>query len=385
MRTRVSILKCNGYGDGEVYNALKTLTDLLGGIEGFVKPGERILVKPNLLIGKRPEAAVTTHPSVVKALIRLVREAGAVPVVGDSPGWGSGTRVAEKCGIMDVLRESGTEFVELKTPVLVENSTGRTFKRLEVAREALDFDGIINVPKLKTHAQMFLTLGVKNIFGCVPGKLKAQAHLTAGVDTASFAQMLLDLYLFLRPRLTVMDGIVAMEGNGPGSGDPRPLGLVFASGDAVAMDRVITDVLGARPDDSPILKRARELDLAGTRKEQIEVLGEEVRGVMVSDFRFPPLIGTNFTANLPYFIDRRVRRALTSRPHISVKKCTGCDVCVHICPAGVMESGDRITIDYDKCIRCYCCQETCPEGAISVRQGWLKRVIQYCRGNAGQA
>jgi uncharacterized protein (DUF362 family)/Pyruvate/2-oxoacid:ferredoxin oxidoreductase delta subunit len=377
MNPKVSILKCTGYGYEEVYNAVKKATDLLGGIGKFVKKGERILVKPNLLSSKPPEAAVTTHPSVVKAVLLLVQQAGAVPVVGDSPGIGSGSKVAEKCGVMDVCRETGTEFVDLKTPVLVENPNGRTFKRLEVAKEALEVDGIINLPKLKTHAQMFLTLGVKNIFGCVPGKLKAQLHLSAGVDTVSFAGMILDLYLFLRPRLTVMDGIVAMEGNGPGSGDPKALGLLFASRDAVAMDRVVTEILGARYNDSPVLRCAREVGLLGAELARIDVVGEEVRNVRVSGFRFPPLVSTNFTANLPYFIDRRIRSALTSRPYITTKKCTVCGVCVDVCPAGVMDKGTQIMIDYDNCIMCFCCQETCPEMAISVRQGWLKKVLVH--------
>jgi uncharacterized protein (DUF362 family)/Pyruvate/2-oxoacid:ferredoxin oxidoreductase delta subunit len=377
MNPKVSILKCTGYGYEEVYKAVKVATDLLGGIGKFVKKGERILVKPNLLSSKPTEAAVTTHPSVVKAVIMLVKQAGAVPVVGDSPGIGSGSKVAEKCGVMDVCKETGTQFMDLKTPVLVENPNGRTFKRLEVAKEALKVDGIINLPKLKTHAQMFLTLGVKNIFGCVPGKLKAQLHLSAGVDTDFFAGMILDLYLFLRPRLTVMDGIVAMEGNGPGSGDPKALGLLFASRDAVAMDRVVTEVLGARCDDSPVLGRARVIGLLGAELERIEVVGEEVRNVRVRGFRFPPLVSTNFTANLPSFIDRRIRRTLTSRPYITTKKCTVCSVCVDVCPAGVMDKGTQIMIDYDNCIRCFCCQEICPEMAISVKEGWLKKVLAH--------
>lgn len=374
MNPRVSILKCKGYAADEVYNAVKRATELLGGVENFVRPGERILVKPNLLSGKPPGAAVSTHPSVVKAVIRLVREAGAEPVVGDSPGFGNASRVAEKCGIMEVLRETATEFVDLKTPVRVENPEGLTFKRLEVAKEALEADGIINLPKLKTHAQMFLTMGVKNLFGCVPGKLKAQLHLTAGVDPLSFAGMLLDLYFLLRPRLTIMDAIVAMEGNGPASGEPRGLGLLFASADAVSMDCVAAGLLGAACDDLPVLRRARE---AGLREEpaRIEVLGEAPPDVRVSGFRFPPISSTNFAANLPGFIERRIRKALTTRPRVSGEKCTLCGVCVEACAAGVMEMGGRIMIDYDKCIRCYCCQELCPEGAISVKKGWLLGVL----------
>jgi ferredoxin len=166
-----------------------------------------------------------------------------------------------------------------------------------------------------------------------------------------------------------------MEGNGPGSGDPKLVGLICASERAVAMDRVVTDILGARPNDVPILRYAKEAGVEGAEPVKIEVVGEEPRNVRIEGFRFPPLESASFTANLPGFIDTRVRRALTTRPHVANKTCTLCGACVEVCPAGVMEKSKKISIDYDRCIRCYCCQEICPERAISVRGGWLKRVF----------
>ena len=376
MNKTVSIVRCAAYRDKEVLEAVIRSVDLLGGIERFVKKGERILVKPNLLAAKPVETAVTTHPAFVKAVILLVKEAGATPVVGDSPGMGSAQKVAQKSGIMDVCKETGTELIELKELVIAENPKGHTFRRLDVSKEALGFDGIINLPKLKTHVQMYLTLGVKNMFGCVPGKLKPQWHLSAGVDSKDFAGMLLDLYNFLSPRLTVIDGIIAMEGNGPGSGDPRALGLVFASENAVAMDTVITRVLGAKSENVPILKAAIKRGLKEADISNVAVRGESMESVMVHGFRFPPLTGVNFADKLPYFLDRHLRKALTARPHIERAKCTLCKVCVEVCPADVMsKSGQTIDINYDRCIRCYCCQEMCPQGAITPREGWLKRVI----------
>ena len=375
MHNKVSIKRCGSYDPGEVYSAVKGAVDLLGGIGRFVKPGERILIKPNLLAGKPPEKAVTTHPAMVKAMIRLVRDAGARPFVGDSPGMGSVFKIAERCAVMNACREEGAPLVDLSNPVIVENPAGHTFRRLEVSRDALNYDGIINVPKLKTHAQMFLTLGVKNLFGCVPGKLKPQWHLTAGVDSAQFSGMLLDLYLYLKPRLTVMDAVVGMEGNGPGSGDPRLIGLVFAAPNAIAMDTVVTEVLGAKPEDLPILKTARMRGIKEAEMANIETLGEEMRDIRVKGFRFPPLAGLNFAAALPYFVDKRLRKALTSRPHVDHRACTLCNVCVEVCPPEIMRKTGRIEIDYSKCIRCYCCQEMCPHGAISSREGWLKRII----------
>lgn len=375
MSTDVSITRCADYAEEKVYRAVKQAVDLLGGMERFVNKGERILIKPNLLAARPTDSAVTTHPSVVKAVIMLVKEAGAVPSVGDSPGLGSARKVAGKCGILKVCEETGTPVVELKTLVIAENPGGHTFKRLDMAREILDFDGIINVPKVKTHAQMFLTLAVKNLFGCVPGKKKPQWHLSAGVDSLHFASMLLDLADFLSPRLTVADGIVAMEGNGPGNGDPRGLGLVFGSKSCVAMDTVIAAVLDAKATDVPILRAAEIRGAEGSRLKDIKTRGEKIEDVKASGFRFPPLMNVNFASVLPYFLDKRLRRALTSRPCIDTATCSLCRVCVEVCPAGVMKKTDRIVIDYDRCIRCYCCQEMCPPGAISAKDGWLKRLI----------
>ncbi len=375
MKKKVSITRCARYDDGAVYEGIKEAVGLLGGMGRFVKAGERILLKPNLLAPKPPEAAVTTHPSVVRALIRLVREAGATPVVGDSPGLGGARKVAKKCGVLDVCESEGVELLEFTNPVMVENPGGHTFKRLEVAEEVLGFDGVINLPKLKTHVQMLLTLGVKNTFGCVPGKLKPQWHLSAGVDNLYFAGVILDLHIFINPRLTVMDAVVGMEGNGPGSGTPRSLGLLFAAGDAVAMDTVISRVLGVNAEDIPIQKAAMSRGLAGARLKDIEVLGEGIKDVLIQKFVLPPISHTNFAARLPYFIEKRVRKALTSRPHVADSDCTLCNVCVNVCPASVMENKNKIRIDYDNCIRCYCCQEMCPEGAITSKEGWLKRIL----------
>ncbi|MBI5561282.1 MAG: DUF362 domain-containing protein [Deltaproteobacteria bacterium] len=375
MKPKAAITKCSGYEAGEVYAAVSEAVNLLGGIRAFAGPGERILIKPNLLASRTADKAVTTHPAVVAALIRLVADSGARPFVGDSPAIGSAKKVAEKSGILDACRDAGAELIELKELVVVENPGGHRFKRLEVSKEALSFDGIINAPKLKTHAQMHLTLGVKNLFGCVPGRLKPQWHLSAGVDSADFADMLLDLCFYLKPRLTVMDGIVAMEGNGPSSGTPRPLGLVFASHDAVAMDAVAANVLGAKRDDLPILKAATRRGMAGAEIGAVDVLGCPVESVKVHGFKFPPFMSVNFAAGLPYFIDKRLRSALTSRPAINNNGCTLCSVCVNVCPPGVMTRSSRIEIDYDRCIRCYCCQEVCPEGAIAPVEGWIKRLI----------
>lgn len=371
----VSIKRCASYERKALQEAVASSVSLLGGMEKFVNRGEAVLVKPNLLAARPPEAAVTTHPEAVRAVLSLVIEAGAVPVVGDSPGIGSARKVAEKGRILEVCEEMGVELIELKELVAADNPAGRTFKKLEVAREALEAGAIINVPKLKTHAHMYLTMAVKNMFGCVPGKLKPQWHLSAGVDNGSFASMLIDLCQFLSPKLSIMDAVTAMEGNGPGNGDPRHVGLIFAGGDPLAVDAVAARVVGAHVQDVPLLKAALRMSMDGADWSKATVLGERVEDVLVHGFKFPPLSSPNFTGKLPAFLDRRLRKALTTRPAVDHERCTLCGVCVGVCPAKVMDNAGRIEIAYDSCIRCYCCQEMCPEGAISATDGWLKRLI----------
>lgn len=375
MSPKVSIEKCADYKDAEVYNAVKKAVDLLGGINSFVKKGEKILIKPNLLSAAPSDSAITTHPSIVKSVIKIVKEAGAYPVVGDSPGIGSAQKVSAKCGILDVCKQEDVPLIELKQSVEIENPGGKTFKRLELAREALDVDGIINLPKLKTHTQMFMTLGVKNMFGCVVGKRKPQWHLAAGSNREHFAKMLVDLYLFLKPRLNIVDGIVGLEGEGPGSsGKPRHLGLVVASGDAIAMDRVIIDIVGAKLDDLITCKVARDDSLGETDLAKIEVMGRTIESVRMKNFVFPKVVGMGFS--LPYNLDKYLKKHLTAKPFINKKTCTLCNMCVNICPPGIMkEIKNKIEIDYDNCIRCFCCQEICPEGAITVKEGFLMKLL----------
>ncbi|MBI3752981.1 MAG: DUF362 domain-containing protein [Deltaproteobacteria bacterium] len=374
MNPAVVIKRCPDYAAEEVYKSVRESIDHLGGIGAFVKKGERILLKPNLLSANLPEAAITTHPAVVGAMIQLVKEAGTMPVVGDSPGVGSAEKVAQKCGIAAVAKKFGVPVIDLATSVSVENPDGKTFKRLEIAKEALEVDGIINIPKLKTHTQMFLTLGVKNMFGCIAGKRKPQWHMASGADSLSFARMLIDTCMFLKPRLTVVDGIVGLEGDGPGSGgDPRHLGLIFASADCIALDRVIAEVLGAGTDDFPVIKAAQEDGIGATDIDEINILGENINDVRIRDFKFPPLAGIEF--RLPFSLHSYLRKPLTSRPSINNKKCTLCAICVDVCPPAIMTKTSRINIDYDKCIRCFCCLEMCPEGAISAKDGWLKGIL----------
>ena len=369
----VSIVRCTEYDRELIFASVKQAVDLLGGMHTFVKPGERVLIKPNLLKGKAPEAAVTTHPEIVRAVIRLVREAGGEPMVGDSPGMGDLRKVSEKAGILDVVNEEGATLVELDEVVQVRNQ-GR-FQRFEIARAAYEADAIINLPKLKTHGMTTLTGAVKNLFGCVPGKRKVQWHFNTGVNHELFATMLNELCALLKPRLTIMDAVIGMEGNGPGSGEPRQIGVVIAGQDPVAVDVVSSSVLGVSLDRLPLIRAAAAAGYGETQLDRIRVFGESIAGVAIKHFRLPPQ--EHLEWRLPEWARLVLKDALTTKPVINNRSCIQCGICQGHCPQGAIENRDGVLeIRYRDCIRCFCCQEFCPQGAITVGRGWALKILK---------
>jgi len=373
--TQVSIVKCLTYDETEVLKALRRSIDLIGGIHSFIKKGDRVLLKPNLLSAKSPEKAVTTHPSVVKGVVQIVQEAGGIPFLGDSPGIESAKKVAEKAGIKEVTDSLGCPIVEFNRSVLPPEKKGKVFKNIEIDQSVLEADVIINLPKWKTHAQMFLTLGVKNLFGCIPGPSKALWHLKAGEDPKLFAQMLVDIYQLIQPTLTILDGITGMEGNGPGSGDPIPLGLILASKDALGVDQIVCDLLGL-PRDS--LMTNRVAFERGLGENDVVTVGERVGDVKITNFKFPTPYRIDWY--LPGFIKKTVKSAMSAKPVIEKEICKLCNQCVEICPPKALKEKNKgLVFDYGKCIRCFCCQEICPEGAITIEPGWALKIYSQIR------
>ncbi len=369
----VSIVKCAEYERDTVLGAVRRAVDLLGGMGAFVKPGDRVLIKPNLLKASHPDLAVTTHPEILRAVIRLVRGAGAHAMVGDSPGFGELRRVCEKSGVLDVIEEEGAVLADLDEAVQVKG-LGQ-FHRIEIARAVHEADAVINLPKFKTHGMMTLTGAVKNLFGCIPGKRKVQWHFNAGVNRDAFARMLVELSALIKPRLTIMDAVVGMEGNGPGSGDPHQMGLILAGGDPVSLDAVSGALVGADPALLYILRAAKETGIGETRLDRIWVYGERLTDVTVKGFRLPPQAHLEWL--LPEVGRRFLKDALTTRPVIDHAQCIRCGICQGHCPQGALRYvGDRIEIQYRDCIRCFCCQEFCPQGAITVGRGWALKLIR---------
>lgn len=371
-KERVSLQRLTSYDSQKVKNALLALLAPLGGINRFVKPGQKVLLKPNLLAGKPPERAVTTHPALIRGVAELVQEAGARVWLGDSPGIGSAEAVARKCGILAVVEELGIEFRPFDKPVAIR-PRGRTFQHLEIASDILAADVVINLPKLKTHQMMGLTCAVKNMFGAVIGLRKPQLHLKAGNDKALFALMLLELCEQISPALTIVDAVVGMEGDGPGSGDPVEIGALIAGSNPLAVDAAAIDLLGIKPAQVWTQKLAIETGRRGSTLEQVELCGTALIDLRIAKFR--PAKNTGINGCVPVFLEQLLKQALTARPEPLHHICTRCGICVDICPPHAMKiSAQRLSIDDKKCIRCFCCQELCPQGALQTRQGWLLKM-----------
>jgi uncharacterized protein (DUF362 family)/ferredoxin len=368
----VVIEKVDSYSPALVQAGLLRLLEPLGGMATFVKPGERVLIKPNMLSAKPPEAAVTTHPELLRAVIGLVQQAGGIALVGDSPGFGTLRSVARRSGMLRVIEESGAELVEFAEVRTV--ATGGAFKRFEIAAPYLAADRVINLPKLKTHEMMTLTCGVKNLFGILVGAAKPAWHLQAGADRQLFARVLLELYQIRPPELTIVDAITAMEGDGPGSGDPRQVGLLLAGVNPVAVDVIAAEIAGIPKKLLFVETEASRLGIPGADRKSIEVSGAALESLEIRPFRLPPLSDVQF--GLPRFLKDSLRNHLTTRPVQIPEKCILCGVCVKGCPPQVIRiEGKKLVFDYSRCIRCFCCRELCPEAALAVKKGVLLRIF----------
>jgi len=245
MAVPVSLIRANSYHRAELERSLIQVLEPLGGMAAFVKPGDRVLLKPNLLTGARPTKECTTRPELVYAVAQQVKAAGGKPFLGDSPAFGSAYGVAKANGLLPLAQALDLPIVELHGHRYPTDNP--EFDHLRLSREAMEADVVINLPKVKSHVQLTLTLGVKNLFGCVPGKMKAWWHMEAGKDVPRFGTMLVETARLIDPALTIIDGIVGHEGNGPSNGEPKDLGVLGASGNVFALDRAMVAVLGVDP------------------------------------------------------------------------------------------------------------------------------------------
>jgi uncharacterized protein (DUF362 family)/ferredoxin len=374
MQNKVALIRCGTYDEEKVYLAVKESIALIGGLGIFIKPGMRVLVKPNLLAAVAPERAVTTHPSVVKAVIRLIKEEKGVPFLGDCPGGvltGAGVLLAET-----KMTETGAEIVSL------EKLGSDLYGGIAVSKGIKEFDLIINVCKFKTHGLTILTGAVKNSFGLVPGLHKASLHrLYPKVD--DFCEMLLRVSGIVKPALSILDGIIGMEGDGPLSGDPKSIGIILAAKDPLSLDFVMAKIAGLDPLVLPVLAAAVK---KGFKPEEVKVLGEPLEKVILRDFKTPYTFAgagvvkkTGVLGKIKTFLQPYLWKLATLKPVINNLKCQKCNECVKACPVqAIIYKKGFPKVKSNSCIECYCCHELCRYRAVDFKKNilvkiWIKR------------
>lgn len=365
----VSVIGCQTYELGCVRQAVIAALSPLGGIGRFVRPGMQVLLKPNLLRGAGPERAVTTHPAMMQAVASLVREAGGNVLIGDSPG-----------GLMQdnpvVMRESGAALVAEREGACLVPFDQAVWRRLRdqdyhLAPPALEADLMINLPKLKTHAFARYTGAVKNLFGVIPGRRKREYHCRAP-GIVDFGQVLVDLLELVRPGLTILDGVLGQEGNGPGmGGTPHLYGCVAASHDPVALDAVIAQAMGYRAGEVIYLDQAATRGLGVSNSAQVRVVGDR----SALQWKKLDLPAPHWYFRFPSWVTAPFAEITRVRPRLIPSACVGCGSCAEVCPKQVISRDNPPTFDLKDCVGCLCCAEICPQGAIEPKWSWAARLI----------
>ena len=378
MKDKVSIVKCDTYE--KCCEGVDEALRLIGGIERFVKPGDKVVIKPNLVSKKEPGKAITTNPEFVKAVVRIAEAAGGIVTIAESPG-GPYNRtmlnaVYGACGMNYAVEGTNAQLNYSTDFTEVDHKDGHTVKRIPIIDPVLDADVVINLPKLKTHAMTSYTGAVKNLFGVIPGTYKAELHFRLD-DRKAFCSMLVDLCERVGSVLTIMDAIDGMEGNGPTSGTDRHIGLVLASENPYELDMAACDIIGYETDEVDTVRFSIERGHAVSSYDELNIVGCDIADVMIPDFAKPE---SHFNllklVNLPSALNAFFVNKLASRPEIQYKECISCGECARCCPpkAISMDSG-RPVINRQECIRCFCCQELCPKSAVKIKRSLLNKFM----------
>jgi len=353
---KISIKECRDYQQAE--RAVNEIFVGLGGADRFIKRGERVLIKPNLLAPKNPRGATTTHPAVVKAVCDIVTREGGVVTIADSPG-GPFTKpllayTYKACGLSGIGYD-----LNYDTKVREVRYNGEAAKSFSIINPFFECDKIINIAKLKTHSMSFFSGGVKNLYGLVGGMAKTEYHLRY---KDNFFSMLVDLCEFAAPALTIIDGVVGMEGNGPMNGSPREIGVIIGSDSAYLADYAAVKIIGADPNQVGTLKNAMGRGLCPENMDEF-LADSDIEKFIISDFKYPDT-NNMFRVKIPKFAGKLFEKVMLPYPKFDAQRCVLCMHCRDVCPAGAISKTDKLVLNKKKCIKCYCCQELCPHNAV---------------------
>lgn len=371
----VAVVRCKTYNVEAVKPALEEAVNAVNGLD-FVKSGMKIIIKPNLVSFKKPDAAATTHPALLEALVEMLLARGADVTIGDSPGGPHSlpllNRVYAATG-MDRLEKLGAKLNRNMNEKTVDFPEGKVLKNFTYTEYLDEADAIIDFCKLKSHGMLGMSAAVKNLFGTIPGLKKPEVHYKFQND-AEFADMLVDLNEYFKPRLAICDAVVGMEGNGPTAGTPRQIGAIIASKSTYYADVVGAELIGMNIDGLPTLQAAYERGFAPASSKNLRVYGD-IRALTVDDFKAPPVRGLSFMrkGNVLHFISKA---ALEHKPTLKKRFCVGCGECARMCPAKAIKiKNKKPHINREKCIRCFCCQEFCPRAAMVAHRPLAAKVL----------
>ena len=395
MKNKVFISRCENYKKNDVKSILLEGLDRLGGPGKYINEKQTICIKPNLLLPALPDKAITTHPVFIEAVIEILADYTGKPeniIIADSfapgvPFTRNGIeKIYRETGLLGIAERTGCRLNFATDYSRVSNKKGRLLKKIDIINVVRDSQVIINLPKFKTHNLTTITGAIKNMFGVVPGFTKVGYHLRFD-DTTAFTGMLLDLVMLIRPTLNIMDGILGMEGDGPGrSGTPRNTGIVMMSDDPVAMDLVMGKIMNVDEKYNPYIRIARERGISSAGWENIEIIGAMLDELMMRDYKLPKSAGQEKLIENKFinkYIIPRIRTYLNPYPYADMDKCTSCGTCQKVCPQKVVTCTEsNVKFDYSNCIRCFCCSEMCPEGAIDIKYSFLGNLIMNRFGSA---
>lgn len=379
---KVSIVSCTDYQYNNVEESVFQCLDEIPEIKQKINAKTKVLVKVNLLRGNSPDDAITTHPSVVQAIVRYLQQMGCAVIIGDSPGSALSfddkrlKSVYDITGMTDVAAKTGCELNYDTSVIEVVNKAAKVQKHMQIIKVVNDVDFVISAAKLKTHAMMTYTGAVKNLFGVIPGRTKIDYHLKMN-NADNFAGMLVDICEYVKPVFSLIDGVEGMEGDGPAAGDKRHVGLIFASANPYAVDFAAINTIGIKPEAVPIMVEAKKRAIFNNDWKEIEVKGVNLQEFKIEPFRHPATqsnqtMGGLGIKGIPKFIQSYILNNMRPKPNFDYDICVSCGLCKESCPpkAISMVKG-RPVLNAEKCIRCFCCHELCPKKAVHIKRNWL--------------
>lgn len=289
----VILTRCENYNQTNIAENLQKQFKLLGGLGKFISKGDIVLLKPNFITPRSRRHATQTDPAIIIETAKLLKDFGAKPILGDSPAWGNVFNCVKELKLEEPLKKLSVPVKQLNRPKRCQIGTRRT--KVSISSVALDADVIINLPKFKTHQQLVATFAVKNMFGCVSGKKKAFWHFAKGAEIEDFCEMLIDIFRFLKPAMTIIDAVTAMDGPGPIKGRPRPLGYLIGGTEPIACETVCCKLVDIDPQNLPIIKTARQMGIGCSDFDKIKILGDDFPENVCTDFQLPELIPLRFS------------------------------------------------------------------------------------------